>query len=51
MEVSDKERFLNSQSYVLKDLIRGEIAETNSNDFSVDHLSACGCKVIRITPV
>jgi alpha-galactosidase len=50
MEVSDKERFLKSSSYVLKDLITGEITETNGNVFSIDHLSACGCKVIRITP-
>lgn len=50
MEGSDKERFLKSSSYVLKDLITGEITETNGTVFSIDHLSACGCKVIRITP-
>ena len=51
MTSANKIRFKNASSYRIIDLISKDISEVTGGSFSADHLTACGCKVIRITPV
>ncbi len=43
------EQFKNASAYTVKDLWSGEVAESNSGCFNVNHLNACESITIRVT--
>ena len=51
MSQSAAEAFRKASSYELKDLFSKEFAKHSGKDFSIDSISACDCKVYRISPV
>ena len=51
MSQSAAEAFRKASSYELKDLFSKEFTKHSGKDFSIDSISACDCKVYRISPV
>ena len=51
MSQSAAEAFRKASSYELKDLFSKEFTKHSGKDFSIDLISACDCKVYRISPV
>ena len=51
MSQSAAESFRKASSYELKDLFSKEFTKHSGKDFSIDSISACDCKVYRISPV
>ena len=51
MPVDSSDHFITAESYKLKDLVTKDESVISAKEISVDHLSACGCKVIRISPM
>lgn len=51
MSQSAAEAFRKASSYELKDLFSKEFTKHSGKGFSIDSISACDCKVYRISPV